>query len=71
MNHPPAFDAAHDALNRMKRACERGTGCHLTADMVASLGLTAVASLWDEDDPRKTKRSDQQSGETTEAKPYD
>ncbi len=50
------FDAAQDALNRMRRACERGTGCHLTAEMIASLELSAVGSLWAEDDPRHTDR---------------
>lgn len=46
------FDDAHDALNRMSRAAKRGTGCHLTADMIAALALTAVGSLWDDADPR-------------------
>jgi hypothetical protein len=41
-----------DALNRMKRASNRGTGCYLTAEMVAGLGLTFIAEAWEEDDPR-------------------
>ena len=45
-------NAAQDALNRMRRAAERGTGCHLTADMIAALEVTVVGSLWDEPDPR-------------------
>ena len=45
-------DTAHEALNRMKRASERGTGCHLTADMIRALGITALAELWGDDDPR-------------------
>lgn len=44
--------AAHDALNRMRRAQERGTGCHLTSEMVAALYCTSIGSMWVEDDPR-------------------
>lgn len=44
--------AAHDALNRMKRAHDRGTGCHLTADMINALGVTIVGQAWAEIDPR-------------------
>lgn len=47
-----AMSAAHDALNRMKRAYERGTGCHLTAKMVASLGLSFLGETWSDEDPR-------------------
>jgi hypothetical protein len=47
-----ALSAAHDALNRMRRAHERGTGCHLTAEMVASLGLSFLGETWSDDDPR-------------------
>ncbi len=47
------FDDAHDALNRMRRAYERRTGCHLTAEMVEALGETSVGSLFLDDDPRK------------------
>lgn len=39
---------AHAALNRMKRAYARGTGCHLTADMIKELGVTVIAEMWDE-----------------------
>lgn len=48
-----AVDAVHDGLNRMKRAHDRGTGCHLTAEMIAALSLTCVGSLWMDDDPRR------------------
>jgi hypothetical protein len=37
------------ALDRMKRAHERGTGCHLTADMIQSLSVSVVGHLWDQD----------------------
>jgi hydroxymethylpyrimidine/phosphomethylpyrimidine kinase len=53
------FDAAHDALNRMKRAHARGTGCHLTAYMIASLGLTFLAEAWGAADPRISKQEPQ------------
>lgn len=47
------FDGAHDAFNRMRRAYRRGTGCYLTAEMIASLSVTFVAQAWEEEDPRK------------------
>ena len=34
------LDDAQDALNRMRRASHRGTGCHLTKEMIDSLSLT-------------------------------
>jgi hypothetical protein len=46
------FDGAHDALNRMRRAHKRRTGCYLTAEMIASLGVSFVAQAWGEEDPR-------------------
>jgi hypothetical protein len=46
------MDGTHDALNRMRRAAERGTGCHLTAEMIASLAVTIFAEAWEENDPR-------------------
>ena len=53
--HKSTFGETHDALNRMKRAHERGTGCHLTAEMIESLSLTIVGSMWNEPDPRLTE----------------
>lgn len=50
-------DSAHDALNRMRRAHERGTGCHLTADMIASLSLTGFGEIWSQEDPRARSAS--------------
>ena len=44
-------DEAQAALNRMRRASLRGTGCHLTAEMIACLDLTAIGQLWHEDQP--------------------
>jgi len=46
------LDLAHDALNRMKRAHERGTGCHLTWEMVAALSVSIIGQMWCEPDPR-------------------
>lgn len=48
----PELDGAQDAINRMGRAHQRGTGCHLTAEMVRSLSLTIVAEWWNDHDPR-------------------
>lgn len=45
------IDFANDALDRMKRAHDRGTGCHLTADMIAGLGVTMIAECWSEERP--------------------
>lgn len=47
------LEAAQGALNRMKRAYDRGTGCHLDADMIAALGATFLGQVWEEPDPRK------------------
>ncbi len=38
--------AAIEALRRMARAQERGTGCTLTAEMIASLNLTFIGQAW-------------------------
>jgi len=45
---------AHKALDRMRRAEQRGTGCHLTADMIQSLSLTSIGQIWAEDNPFAT-----------------
>lgn len=46
-------EAAHEALDRMRRAHERGTGCRLTAEMIAALGLTFLAEIWSDPNPTK------------------
>lgn len=46
---------ADKALDRMKRAHERGTGCHLTAEMIRGLGLTFLAQTWNEDAPQEAR----------------
>ena len=46
------YALAHDALNRMKRANQRGTGCHLTAEMIEALSITFMGELWFSEDPR-------------------
>lgn len=48
---PPVFRGAHDALDRMKRADERGTGCRLTAEMIQSLSVTMIGQMWLEERP--------------------
>ena len=42
----------HDALNRMNRAHERGTGCHLTREMIEALSVTFMGEVWCAPDPR-------------------
>lgn len=49
MNSPVEFRGAHDALDRMKRAHDRGTGCRLTAEMIDSLSVTFVGQMWHEE----------------------
>lgn len=51
------YDGTHDALNRMRRAAERGTGCHLTATMIESLAVTIIGQMWLEADPRDADQS--------------
>lgn len=55
MSDSDTFSPAHDALDRMRRAAERGTGCHLTAEMIQSLAVSSIGQMWNEADPRKTK----------------
>ena len=50
------LDASQDALNRMRRASHRGTGCHLTKEMIDSLELTVIGEMWKEEDPRDIKK---------------
>ncbi|USN13916.1 hypothetical protein PAPPERLAPAPP_02420 [Brevundimonas phage vB_BpoS-Papperlapapp] len=35
-----------DALRRMKRASERGTGCTLTAEMIEALSRSTIGEWW-------------------------
>ncbi|GAA0749678.1 hypothetical protein GCM10009075_38140 [Sphingomonas trueperi] len=44
----------HDALDRMKRARDRGTGCHLTAEMIAALALSFLGEVWEQEAPLST-----------------
>ena len=46
---------AHDALNKMRRAHQRGTGCRLTAEQIHSLSVTRIGELWADKDPRKSQ----------------
>lgn len=54
---PP--EPTQDALERMKRACKRGTGCHLTAEMVRNLGNGLLGQMWEEEDPRLASHSEE------------
>ena len=44
-------EAAQDALDRMRRAHQRGSGCYLTAEMIQSLALTSIGELWGDERP--------------------
>jgi len=46
-------DGVNDALNRMRRAAKRGTGCYLTAEMISCLEVSSIGQIWSEDDPRE------------------
>jgi hypothetical protein len=46
------FDGAQNALNKMRRARKRGTGCRLTAEEIFSLSLTHIGQMWEQEDPR-------------------
>jgi hypothetical protein len=50
-NHPDPLADAQDALDRMKRASESGTGCHLTAEMIQALSVTIIGQMMHEDRP--------------------
>lgn len=50
--HKRELSAAHDALDRMRKASVRGTGCRLTAEMIESLSRTSIGQMWGEPDPR-------------------
>lgn len=39
----------NEALDRMKRASDRGTGCHLTAEMIEALSTSVIGSIWEGD----------------------
>lgn len=56
--HTETFVPTHDALNRMRRAYERGTGCHLTAEMIQNLSVSIVGQIWNETDPRDETETD-------------
>jgi hypothetical protein len=40
------FADYHQAMLRMKRAHERGTGCNLTAVMIKSMSVTGFHDIW-------------------------
>lgn len=59
--------AAQDALNRMRRAHDRGTGCYLTSAMIKSLSLTVFAEVWEQADPRHRLAEQERKAMTTTA----
>lgn len=46
------YAEAFKAMKRLARAQKRGTGCHLTAEMVRNLAITDFGQLWA--DPKLT-----------------
>lgn len=50
---------ANKALNRMRRAHERNTGCRLTPQMIAGLSITTIGQMWAEDDPTEQSGGEQ------------
>src|SRR5437868_13943015 len=46
-------EAAQDALDRMRRAHRRGSGCYLTAEMIQSLALTSIGEVWSDERPAR------------------
>lgn len=53
---PVSEDDAREALDRMRRAHERGAGCRLTARMIAGLSITRIGELWHDDKEPRDKR---------------
>jgi hypothetical protein len=41
-------DPLNAALDRMKRASDRGTGCHLTAKMIEAMRVSTIGSIWEQ-----------------------
>lgn len=39
------------ALLRMKRAHDRGTGCRLTSEMIEAMSVMLIAEWWDDVNP--------------------
>jgi hypothetical protein len=60
--HNTTGNGFHDALNRMKRAYARGTGCRLTAEMLDGLGISIIGQMWEEEDPRGINDKDPHNG---------
>lgn len=43
---------AQNPLNKLRRAEQRGTGCHLSAEEIFAIGLTRSVEMWAQPDPR-------------------
>ena len=55
-------ELAHDALDRMHRAFKRGTGCHLTAEMIFALSVTFMGELWQAERPEPEETENEDNG---------
>jgi hypothetical protein len=51
-------EAAQDALDRLHRAHQRGSGCYLTAEMVQSLAVTFLGQVWSDERPKSPNRDE-------------
>jgi hypothetical protein len=59
------FDLCQDALNRMRKAAEKGTGVRLSADDIQAFRVTIIGEMWNAPDPRqrRTAIAEQMKGE--------
>lgn len=55
MKYEPAKELgrAHDVLNRMKKAHDKGRGIRISAEELHWLSVTSIGSMWEDEDPRK------------------
>tara|TARA_Y100001960_G_C14101250_1_gene553017 strand:+ start:130 stop:309 length:180 start_codon:yes stop_codon:yes gene_type:complete len=51
------FDDAQNALNKMKRAYQKGTGTRLTKEEIDSLAVSVIGQIWNEPDPRNEDKN--------------
>jgi hypothetical protein len=47
------YDLCQDALNRMRKASENGTGVRLSADEIQAFRVTILGEMWNTPDPRE------------------
>lgn len=57
-NNDGKLGTAHDALNRMRAAYDRGHGVRLSWIELEALNRTIIGEIWHQPDPRNTQGSD-------------